>query len=151
MRRKEELKKHIERAKSEQDRQELAEVSFKPNINQMSKYMRRVNNEKPEDFLLKYGEAVKDKKNSQRIENMRKETAGLNFHPKISRVSERIVESKDATIGKYGKFDSLYADAKRRMERQNNIYSACIESECTFQPDTEKTKFFASKNSSMGF
>jgi len=33
MRRKEELKKHIERAKSEQDKQELAEVSFKPSIN----------------------------------------------------------------------------------------------------------------------
>lgn len=42
----------------------------------------------------------------------------------------------------YSKFDSLYQDAQRRQERQEFIYSACIESECTFQPDTEKTKYF---------
>ena len=36
----------------------------------------------------------------------------------------------------------MYQDAQRRQERQEFIYSACIESECTFQPDTEKTKYF---------
>ena len=29
----------------------------------------------------------------------------------------------------------------RRNERQMNIYSACLDAECTFQPDREKTKF----------
>ena len=41
----------------------------------------------------------------------------------------------------YSKYDSLYDDAIRRRERQEFIYSACIEAECTFKPDTEKTRF----------
>ena len=39
------------------------------------------------------------------------------------------------------KFDNLYQDALRRNERQTNIYSACLDAECTFQPDIEKSKF----------
>jgi len=39
------------------------------------------------------------------------------------------------------KFDSLYQDAIRRNERQMNIYSACVDAECTFQPDRSKTKY----------
>ena len=30
------------------------------------------------------------------------------------------------------KFDNLYQDALRRNERQTNIYSACLDAECTF-------------------
>lgn len=40
------------------------------------------------------------------------------------------------------KFSSLYEDAKRRKERQDKIYSACVESECTFQPDIQATKYY---------
>jgi hypothetical protein len=36
--------------------------------------MRRVNNEKPEDFLMKYGKAVKEKIDYQRVESLRAET-----------------------------------------------------------------------------
>jgi hypothetical protein len=54
--------------------------------------MRRVNDEKPEDFLLRYGRAVKDKIDSQRIEKFRNEIDGLDFKPKISKVSERMVQ-----------------------------------------------------------
>ena len=43
------------------------------------------------------------------------------------------------------KFYNLYEDAKRRKERQEKIYSACMESECTFQPDTNLTKYYNSK------
>lgn len=38
------------------------------------------------------------------------------------------------------KFESLYQDAMRRNERQLNIYAACIDAECTFQPDIESNK-----------
>jgi hypothetical protein len=41
--------------------------------------MRRVNGEKAEDFLIKYGKAVKDKIDSKRIEKSRKETEGISF------------------------------------------------------------------------
>ena len=98
--------------------------------------MKRVNNEKPEEFLLKYGKAIQDKKDSIRVENLRKETEGLSFKPKVSKVSEMIVNHRKGSIGgdsnKYSKFDSLYQDAQRRHERQQFIYSACIEAECTF-------------------
>ena len=43
--------------------------------------MKRVNNEKAEDFLMNYGKAVKEKLDSKRIENMRRETESINFHP----------------------------------------------------------------------
>lgn len=106
--------------------------------------MTRMNNERAEDFLIKYGKAVKEKVDSQRVDKLRAETQGLTFQPKVSKVSERIVLQKKAgqSAHQYSKFDSLYQDARRRQERQEFIYSACIESECTFQPDTEKTKYF---------
>ena len=70
--------------------------------------MRRVNNEKPEDFLMKYGKAVKD----------RQETDDHSFKPQVSKVSEKIVQQKQglssAMSNKYAKFDSLYQDAQRR-------------------------------------
>ena len=81
MRRKEEMRKIVQRAKSEQDNQEIEGVSFKPKINKVSKQMKRGNNEKAEDFLIKYGKAVKDKLDCQRIESLRRETEGLNFKP----------------------------------------------------------------------
>tara|TARA_B110000285_G_scaffold229261_1_gene293692 strand:- start:1529 stop:1660 length:132 start_codon:yes stop_codon:yes gene_type:complete len=43
--------------------------------------MKRVNNEKPEDFLMKYGKAVKEKIDSQRVQNLREQTEGLSFKP----------------------------------------------------------------------
>lgn len=122
----------------------------------MSRSLRRVNNEKPEDFLIKYGKAVKDKLDSQRMDNLRKEVEGLDFRPRISKMSERIAMVKDGIAMSQGsarslgdKFDRLYDDAKRRQERQNLVYDHCIEAECTFQPDTSKTKYFAAKKSSL--
>jgi hypothetical protein len=116
--------------------------------------MKRVNNEKAEDFLIKYGKAVKDKIDSKRVESLRRETEGVSFKPTVSKVSNRIVEQKEMRNSskgntRFAKFDSLYQDAQRRQERQEYIYSACIESECTFQPDVEKTKFFNSKHQSL--
>jgi hypothetical protein len=40
------------------------------------------------------------------------------------------------------KFTTLYKDALRRRERQDKIYSACIEPECTFIPDTTGSKYY---------
>jgi hypothetical protein len=43
----------------------------------------------------------------------------------------------------------LYQDACRRKERQDFIYGACVEAECTFKPDIEKTKYHNFKNTSQ--
>ena len=74
MRRKEEIKKLIKRARSEHDKQELEELTFQPKINPISRNMTRMNNERAEDFLIKYGKAVKEKVDSQRVDKMRAET-----------------------------------------------------------------------------
>ena len=56
--------------------------------------MKRADGEKAEDFLMNYGKAIRDKQDSQRIDNLRKETDGLSFKPEVSKISERIVQSK---------------------------------------------------------
>ena len=71
--------------------------------------MIKTNNEKLEDFLIKYGKAVKEKINSQRIEQLRVETNGMTFQPKVSKVSEKIVQYKQVkSPNQYLKFDNLY-------------------------------------------
>ena len=56
--------------------------------------MTRRDGEKPEDFLISYGKAVKEKIDSKRIENLRKETEGVSFKPQVSKVSEKIMMQK---------------------------------------------------------
>lgn len=88
---------------------------------------------------------------------MKQEYEGLTFKPSVCKTSDIIVRQKesyrfdsaDSRKNKYAKFDNLYADACRRQERQNFIYNNCIEAECTFQPDTEKTKYVNYKLASM--
>ena len=63
MRRKEEFRLAATRARSELDRREEEQLTFAPEINLMSRRLMRHNNEKPEDFLMKYGRAVKEKLN----------------------------------------------------------------------------------------
>jgi hypothetical protein len=66
-------------------------LTFQPEINAKSRSLRRANNERPEDFLMKYGRAVKEKHDSQRMNKFREEMEAHNFHPKISKMSERII------------------------------------------------------------
>jgi DNA polymerase sigma len=40
------------------------------------------------------------------------------------------------------KFTNLYKDALLRRERQDKVYSACLEPECTFIPDTTGSKYY---------
>ena len=81
MKRKEEMQKRVQKVKSEHDRLELSKYSFKPKINDVSKMLMRANQEKTEDFLIKYGKAVKEKIDYQRVQTLREETEGLNFRP----------------------------------------------------------------------
>lgn len=45
------------------------------------------------------------------------------------------------------KFTDLYEDAKRRQERKENLYSNCLEQECTFEPDIRATRIHGRRNS----
>jgi hypothetical protein len=59
--------------------------------------MTRRDGEKAEDFLIKYGKAVKEKIDSQRIDSLRRETEGITFKPQVSMVSEKIMMQKKGT------------------------------------------------------
>ncbi len=48
---------------------------------------------------------------------------------------------RDAYGNKIDKFSNLYEDALRKQDRQDKIYSACLETECTFQPDLSRTRY----------
>ena len=87
MRRMYEMEAFVKRAKSEQDMAEVEAFSFRPQINHVSRMISRHGYNKAEDFLIQYGRAVKDKIDSQRVYNLRKELDGLSFKPQISKVS----------------------------------------------------------------
>ena len=61
MRRMYERDAFMSKAKSEQDKAEVEAYSFRPQINPVSRVISRQGNERPEDFLIKYGKAVKEK------------------------------------------------------------------------------------------
>lgn len=73
------MKHQIQRAKSEQDRQELEQLSFMPQINHFSRSIMNQRKERTEDILINYGKQVKEKREEQRIENLRREVEGLSF------------------------------------------------------------------------
>lgn len=48
---------------------------------------------------------------------------------------EEVESVEESGIGHGDKFADLFEDAKKRKERQDKIYSVCLDQECTFQPD----------------
>ena len=105
-----------------------------------------------EELLINYGKRRDEVLNFQRALKAHQETEQFDFKPQISRKSAKIVRNRSQILDQASgrselsrrsasKFESLYQDAVRRNERQMNIYSACVDAECTFQPDRSKTKF----------
>ena len=98
--------------------------------------------------MIAFQKQTRDKIEVKRSEKLFEEQRECFFHPQISKKSEKIINEKvmggDASgrspfidnqnLMKNGidKFSMLYEDAKRRKERQDKIYSNCMESECTF-------------------
>jgi len=87
------------------------------------------------------------------------------YHPKINKISEKLIQERSKQFmeesnhmfasshdsntqrmneswitpgDKLDKFMLLYDDAMKRKQRKDNIYSKCLDSECTFQPDLIK-------------
>ena len=92
--------------------------------------------------LLRFGQQVKEKLEIKRTEYMYRDLTECKFRPSITRKSEKMLSDRGHSEGRQDKFSNLYDDARRRKERQDKIYSACVESECTFNPDTAQTRFY---------
>jgi hypothetical protein len=43
-------------------------------------------------------------------------------------------------MGPIKRFDGLYEDAKKRLERQSRLAEAMLDNNCTFKPDTSASK-----------
>eukprot|EP00347_Sterkiella_histriomuscorum_P010260 403376977 len=144
IKRKEELDRHIREAKNYQEQNEQEQYTYQPQINAVSRSIPR-----SEDNLIKYGQQVREKIEQKRTEILLQEQAECKFRPMITKKSAQLLSDRYHPNGEVDrssdKFSNLYEDAKRRKERQDKIYSACVESECTFQPDTQATKFYYNK------
>ena len=93
---------------------------------------------------MKYGQQKTQKIELLQKQKSEQELDELDFRPQILRKSEEIVRRREAHSNdsrtsndskSKSKFESLYLDAKKRNERKLNIYSACLEAECTFKPE----------------
>lgn len=102
-------------------------------------------------MLINYGKRKEEVLNYQRALKEHEELNECKFQPNIAKKSEAMVRNRSQLFeqasgrsadSKKGsqKFESLYQDAMRRNERQLNIYAACIDAECTFQPELENNK-----------
>ena len=130
----------LQEIRTEQVRQEIGQATFHPATN-MNGYQR---SQRTEDLLMKYGQQKTQKIELLQRQKSEQELDELDFRPQILRKSEEIVRRREAhsndsrasndSKGK-NKFESLYLDAKKRNERKLNIYSACLEAECTFKPE----------------
>ena len=115
-------------------------LTFKPKINKVSQAART---HQTEDLLINYGRRRDEVLNFQRALKAHQEIQECKFRPNISKKSEKIIRNRSNLLEQVSgrsndsrksltKFDSLYQDAVRRNERKVNIYSACLDAECTF-------------------
>ncbi|CDW91726.1 UNKNOWN [Stylonychia lemnae] len=146
IKRKEEIERHIREAKNHQEQEEQEQFTYQPQINNISRSLPR-----NEDNLLKYGQQTRERIEQKRTELLLQEQSECLFRPMITKKSAKLLSERYNNNGEsltrngHGskdKFSNLYEDARRRKERQDKIYSACVESECTFQPDTQVTKYY---------
>ncbi|CAI2360937.1 unnamed protein product [Moneuplotes crassus] len=136
-----------------QKEQEELEHSFHPKINPYSYYFVQDDGSKPEDNLIKKGLISKDKKDQRRAEELYQKQMEFSYHPNINENSKKIIEERttflidncDHEIAKNYSLNPdqchlLYEDAMKRVDRHNNVYSQCLDSECTFRPDIQRTR-----------
>jgi hypothetical protein len=133
IKRKEEKDRSLRRQQYENEKSQRDQFSFAPQINPVSRMLVRPTHEKPEDALIKFARAKEDRMEQLRHEQFQNEQQECSFRPEISKKSE-VMMNKEAELNSIyrNKFSNLYEDARRRKDRQDQIYSACIEAECTF-------------------
>jgi hypothetical protein len=109
-------------------------MTFKPNINPVSKMFGRKTNDRPEDYLIKKGKMVQEKLDKKRSELIYDEQSKCSFHPQVNKKSEQMIMEKskvynedvdeprnpnlgDSARMNSNKFLDLFEDALRRKER----------------------------------
>jgi hypothetical protein len=152
----EEKERQHQKEKLEREMNEIENLSFRPQINSQNKHHSRLNNKRLEDRLIEKGKKSNDMIEKKRSEMLFEQQHRHSFKPQINKKSARIVmerskqfmeeshemsrnDAPDSSFmslnGKLDKFKLLYDDAIKRKQRKDQIYSKCLDSECTFQPE----------------
>ena len=115
--------------------------------------------ERREETLLNYGKQVKEKRELAKQMIQDREDTQWDYQPKINKRSAKIIQERSQImvlspknqtsfdgeqendrsfeqniLNGLNKFSNLYEDAMMRQERQQKVYSMCIDKECTFKP-----------------
>lgn len=168
LKRLEEKEKKSLQEKMMREMAEVQNLTFKPKINPISRYFGRDDSKPLEDHLIEKGKRSKDMIEKKRNEELFERQNSHSFKPMINKNSEKMImersrqyleesaailsNSQDSSHHnpnssvltankKLDKFMLLYDDAIKRKQRKDNIYSNCLDSECTFTPDVINSKY----------
>ncbi|CAI2384299.1 unnamed protein product [Moneuplotes crassus] len=162
LKRMEEKERKAKREKIQNELKQYESLTFQPKINSSAKRFQR-NSKRLEDQLIEKGKKTHDMIEKKRSEILFEQQNRYSFRPHINKKSDRIIQERSRQFleessrmaespnfsqefegsfmtsgNKLNKFNLLYDDAMKRMQRQDEIYSRCLDSECTFQPDVSK-------------
>lgn len=133
--------------------------------------MGRLKDRKLEDHLIERGKKAQDMIEKKRSEMLFEQQHKHSFKPKINKNSEKMIMERSRQFleesaamyatpdessqqmdssymtaqNKLDKFMLLYDDAIKRKQRKDQIYSKCLDSECTFTPDIAKGQLYDSR------
>ena len=74
--------------------EEEEELTFQPQINPISRFFGRPDDERPEDYLMNKGRMTKEKLEKKRSEALFKRTEDCVFHPTVNKQSMRMVNER---------------------------------------------------------
>ena len=77
-----------------EQQEEDSDLTFKPQINPISRYFGRKDNERLEDRLANCGMITKEKLEKKRSEMLFYDQNKFDFHPQVNKESERIMDEK---------------------------------------------------------
>lgn len=135
---------------------ECENLTFRPQINPVSRFFGRFNQKKLEDHLIEKGKKTKDMIEKKRSEMLFEKQHQHSFRPQINKHSEKLIMERsrqflEESAAMYSpddnsrnqdmqasymsanqrldKFKLLYDDAIKRKQRKDEIYSKCLDSE----------------------
>eukprot|EP01016_Furgasonia_blochmanni_P003579 TRINITY_DN11408_c0_g1_i10.p1 TRINITY_DN11408_c0_g1~~TRINITY_DN11408_c0_g1_i10.p1 ORF type:complete len:745 (+),score=192.61 TRINITY_DN11408_c0_g1_i10:195-2429(+) len=136
IRMKEETLRMLQEKRNEEIMEEEKEYTFKPVINNISKQIRNSGFESTEEYLIKVGEQMKERREKAKNMKMMMEVEGCSFKPQLNHISERINEEKAKYEQKKNsdRFETLFNDWKRKEARKRILKEEVTKAECSFHP-----------------
>ena len=138
LKRLEEKKRKFQKDKMEKELQECENLTFRPQINPISKCMGRLNDRALEDNLIDRGKKSKDMIEKKRSEILFENQYRHSFKPKINKNSEKMIMERsrqflEESAAQYGtpdesshKMDSSYISAQNKLDKFLLLYDDAV-------------------------